>query len=192
MIINYRHMKLSELIKTNKTIFTIKEIGDIAQITNPNYLRVLVSRMVKRGDLFRIRQGIYTYTLDYNKFELANKLKKPSYVSLQTILFDKSIIFQDYSSKITSVSKNTSQFKIQGTTYIYNKIKNEIISNPLGIVIKDRVCMAETERAVCDMIYLFKDYYFDNLSNINKDRLLEIAKIYNKRVLKEVEKLCLK
>lgn len=184
-------MKLINLIKTKKTVFTIKEIGNIIQIDNSKYLRVLVSRAVKKGDLIRIKRGIYTYTLDYNKFELANKLKKPSYVSLQRILFDENIIFQDYSSKITSVSNNTCQFTVKDTAYSYNKIKSEILTNPLGIINKNSSRIAEAERAVCDIIYLVNDYYFDDLSKINKNKLLKISKIYNKHVIKEVKKICL-
>ncbi|MDP3381306.1 MAG: hypothetical protein Q8S84_07580 [bacterium] len=49
--------------------------------------------------------------------------------------------------------------------------------------------IASKERAVCDRIYLSKNYYFDNLESINLEKLEEISQIYNKRVILEIKKL---
>jgi hypothetical protein len=49
--------------------------------------------------------------------------------------------------------------------------------------------IATPERAICDRLYLSPNYYFDNLENIDKEKLLEISQIYNKRVILEIKKL---
>jgi hypothetical protein len=49
--------------------------------------------------------------------------------------------------------------------------------------------IASLERAICDRIYISPNYYFDNLSDVNWDKLEEIAQIYNKRVIKEIKLL---
>ena len=49
--------------------------------------------------------------------------------------------------------------------------------------------IASTERAICDRLYLSKNYYFDNLENIDFEKLEEISQIYNKRVILYVKKL---
>jgi predicted transcriptional regulator of viral defense system len=183
-------MIIADLIRTKKTIFTIEDIAKIANIYNANYLRLLVVRMTKRKELIRIKRGIYAYTPEYDQLELANKLKKPSYISLERVLFDNGIIFQDYSQKITSVSNNTCSFVIGKTSYSYNKIKDSILTNPLGIVNLNNTRIAQPERAICDMLYITKDYHFDNLRHVNKNKLLEIAMIYNKRVIHHVKKIC--
>jgi hypothetical protein len=50
--------------------------------------------------------------------------------------------------------------------------------------------VASKERAICDVLYLFADYYFDYLEDVDTDKLLEIAQIYNnKRLILSVKKL---
>ena len=181
-------MQITKLIETKKTVFNIEDLAKINNSLNRDYLKVLLVRMVKRKELIRIYKGIYTYTSDYNKLELANKLKKPSYVSLQRVLFDNGIIFQDFSSKITSVSNNTYSVKVESCEYSYFKIKDEILTNPIGLTIESAFRIATVERAICDTVYLFKNFYFDNIKNVDKEALLRISKIYNKRVKNEIEK----
>jgi len=183
-------MSLTKLITSKKTVFSVEDLSKIFNINNRNYLKVLLLRMLKRKELIRIRRGIYSYTNEYNRFELANKLKRPSYVSFERILYDNGVIFQDSSNKITSISNNSYFEKINKIDYQYFKIKNEILYNPIGILIEKGARVALVERAICDTIYLSKNYYFDNLNKINKEKLLAISKIYNKRTKKEVEKIC--
>ena len=177
---------LKRLVKSGKTVFTTEDLAKILDINNRDYLAVLLSRMVKREELIRIRKGIYIYNNNYNIFELANKIKRPSYVSLEKVLFDNAIIFQDYSHIITSVSNNTYREKIGKNEFIYCKIKDAILFNPVGISTIGVERIASVERAVCDTIYLSKNFYFDNLSNINRTKLLDISQIYNKRVVEEI------
>lgn len=179
---------LKYLINTGKTVFSSEDIAKILHISNKNYLAVLLSRIVKRNELIRIRKGVYAYSPDYNNLELANKLKRPSYVSLEKVLFDNSVIFQDYSNKITSVSNNNYSERINNTQYSYHKIKDDILINPIGIVTENSVRIASIERAVCDTVYLAKNFYFDNFDSVDKKKLLEISKIYNKRVIAEIKK----
>ncbi|MEX1052306.1 MAG: type IV toxin-antitoxin system AbiEi family antitoxin domain-containing protein [Patescibacteria group bacterium] len=185
-------MSLNKLINTKKTVFTTEDLAKILNISNRNYLRVLLVRMTKRKELMRIRKSIYSLTLDYNKLELANKLKRPSYVSLDRVLFDKNIIFQDFSNIITSVSNNSFVEKIGKVEYRYHKIRAEILTNPIGLETVSGVHIANAERAICDKIYLTKNFYFDNFENVNKDLLIQISQIYNLRVVKEIKKLCSK
>ena len=183
-------MYLRKLFNSGKTVFSSEDLGKILEIINKNYLKVVLSRLAKRSDLTRIKKGLYVINEHYNNFELANKLKRPSYISIETVLFNNNVIFQDYSKKITSVANNSYKETIKGVDFFYYKIKDEILTNPSGLVFDDNFVIASIERAVCDMIYLSKNFYFDNLENINKNRLKEISQIYNKRVIKEVEKIC--
>lgn len=185
-------MSLAKLISTGKTVFSLEDLAKILDIANRNYLRVYVLRMFKRKEFVRLRRGIYSYTSDYNRYELANKIKKPSYVSFERVLFDNGIVFQDFTRKITSVSNNSYSEKVDGIEYLYYKIKNEILYNPAGIIIDKGARIATVERAICDTTYLSKNYYFDNLdiNKLNKEKLLKISPIYNKRVIVEVKKIC--
>lgn len=184
-------MSLAKLIATKKTVFSVEDLSKILNINNRSYLKVFLLRMLKRKEIIRIRRGIYAYTNEYNCFELANKLKRPSYVGLERILYDNGVIFQDYSHKVTSISNNSYLEKVDGVEYQYFKIKNDILYDPIGILVENEARIASIERAICDTLYLSKNYYFDNLRNINKEKLLAISRIYNKRTQQEVRKICL-
>ncbi len=180
---------LKKLVVSSQTVFTPEDLSKIWKIENPAYLRVVLNRLNKRQEITRLQRGIYVISRNYDKFELANKLKAPSYVSLETILQRENIIFQKYEQVIFSVSNNTLAKKIDGIKFEYSKIAAEIFSNPIGIVIQNDAFAASSERAACDRIYLSPNYYFDNLRPINLQKLEQISQIYNKRVQKEVQKI---
>lgn len=182
-------MYLKQLFSTKKTIFNIDDLRQIWKIQNKDYLKTVVNRLFKRGDILRIKRGIYTLNMDYNIFELSGKIKKPSYVSLETVLQKNGVIFQDYSESVYAVSNNTMQFKIEDIKFYYFKISDDILFNPLGIENKDTYNIASTERAIADRVYLTPNYYFDNLRNIDIENLKKISKIYNKRTQKEIKKI---
>lgn len=126
-------MYTKKLLKTKQTIFLTKDLQNIFEIKDPNYLYVLLNRMVKRKELIRLSKNVYTYTDDYDVWELANKLKRPSYVSLETILYKKGIISQTFDNTITSVCNTSFEKKIT-KTYTYQKIKDSILTSPIGII----------------------------------------------------------
>jgi len=68
-------------------------------------------------------------------------------------------------------------------TIIFRKLKDSVLFNFAGIIIKDNYSVATTERAFLDMIYLFPNYYFDNLKSINWEKCDELVKIYNNKEL---------
>lgn len=172
------------LLRTKKTIFTTQELAYLWKISNPNTLKSKVYFLVKNKKLIALHKSIYTVTKNYNKFELAGKLKSPSYVSLETVLYKAGIIFQ-YSTDIVSISNVTKIIKCQKVDYVYHKIKNNILFIKDGLKILDTYFIATPERAFLDMIYLDKNYYFDNLSSIDWNKCFSLVKIYKN---KELEK----
>lgn len=182
-------MYFKQLIKTKKTVFTIADFQQIWQIKNKNYLKTIINRLFVRREIFRIKKGVYVLNKEYNIFELSNKLKSPSYISLETVLQKEGVVFQDYSNSVYAISNNTKKFEINKKKFEYFKIKNDILLNPLGIKKQDNYNIASKERAVTDRIYLTSNYYFDNLKNIDIEKLDKISKIYNKRTEKEIKKL---
>lgn len=180
-------MVLKKLFATKKTVFSVSDLQKILAIENKNYLLVYINRLAKRTELLKIKKGLYCITKDYNRQELANKLKIPSYVSLQTVLFQKGIIFQDFSKIITSISNNSKKLIIDGIEYRYHKIKDEVLTNPQGIIIENQVRIATLERAICDFFYLFGETYLDNQKPINKKNLLSVAKIYGLNFYKKIK-----
>ncbi len=183
-------MYLKQLIASKKTVFSLEDLGKIWKIEDKNYLKVVASRLFRRGAILRIRRGLYALRESYDVFELANKLRSPSYVSMETVLQKNNVIFQDYGSTIFSVSDNTMLKQVADKSFQYCKVKESVLSNPLGIVSVGQAVVATAERAVCDRIYLSPRYYFDNLRGLDMKKLVALSKIYeNTRVEKEVEEL---
>lgn len=148
-------------------------------------LAVLKSRLnyyVRKGKLLSLRRGIYAKSETYDRFELATKIYTPSYISLETVLQKESLIFQYYHA-ISVVSYLSREIVCDNQTYIFRKIKDEILIDLAGIEQKDNYFMASKERALLDTLYLYKNYHFDNLEPVNWDLCFEILPIYRQKEL---------
>jgi len=179
---------LDKLLNSWKTVFTYDDISILLGIQNKNTIKSFINRLLKTSIVKSNFKWIYTFN-KYNDFELASKIKKDSYISFETVLKQNWFIFQDYSSTIFLASNNSISKKIWNITFKYNKLKDSILYNPIWIINKWTYFIASSERAICDRLYLSTNYYFDNLENIDKEKLIEISQIYNKRVILEVNKL---
>ncbi len=173
---------IETLLKSKQTVFNMTDLAFLWQIRNRDTLKSKIYYLIKKKKLIRIHQGIFVLDNNYNKFELAGKLKNPSYISLETILAKENIIFQ-YSSNISSVSNLSRHYNIDNIKYTYRKIKDSILLNQTGIIYKNNYAIADKERAFLDMLYLNSDYYFDNLENIDWNKCQEMVKIYQSKKL---------
>lgn len=175
-----------KLLKTKNTVFTFKEIAMIIGETNMDKAKAKINYYVKKSELFKIRKGIYAKDKTYNKFEFANKLFKPSYISFETVLIRDGIIFQSY-SQIFAAAYLSREIVCDRQNYVFRKIKNSVLLNSLGIEKKENYAIAAKERAFLDMIYLNKEYYFDNLGNLDFEKCFNLAPIYeNKSLIKRL------
>lgn len=179
---------LVKLYQSPKTVFTAKDISLLWAETDFNNLKTKIAYYVNRGGLIRLRNGIYVKDKNYNPWELATSIYTPSYISFETVLRDEGVIFQHYDS-IFATSNRTRKVKCDGREYVYRKLANEILYNNAGIADDKGVATASKERAFLDSVYLFKKYYFDNLSSINWEICFELAKIYkNQQLIKRLNK----
>ena len=97
------------------------------------------------------------------------------------------VIFQYY-HQIFVASYKTRSITCDGQTYTFRSIKSVILTNAKGIEIKENYSIASPERAFLDILYLHKNYHFDNLSSLNWDKVYDILPIYkNNRMKKAVE-----
>jgi len=179
---------LLDLIRSKKTIFTFKDIVLIWKESDVNFIKKKIHRYVKAGKINWVRKGIYSKDKNYDKYELATKIYTPSYISFETILGAAGITFQFY-SQIFIASDRTKEIDCDGQKYSYKKIKNEILASRAGVEKRDNYDVASPERAFLDVIYSSKNYYFDNLSPLNWDKVYDILPIYggNKRMTKMVK-----
>lgn len=173
---------ISAILRAGQTVFTFKDIILLWGNSDVSAATVRVNYYVNKGELYRIRRGIYAKDRDYNRLELATKIFTPAYVSLETVLAKAGVIFQFY-SQIFVASYQTKELVCDGQSYTFRKIKDDILLSQRGIENKGCYFEAGRERAFLDVLYLNKDYHFDNLSPIDREKVFNILPIYkNKRM----------
>ena len=107
---------------------------------------------------------------------------------MEMVLGTVGITFQSY-GQIFVASHTTKEIERDGQKYSYNKIKDTILTNQMGVETRENYSIALPERAFLDVVYLHKNYHFDNLSILDWNKVYEILPIYNgnKRMTKMVK-----
>ena len=130
----------------------------------PEFDRNNLGRWVRKGYLVRLRQGYYAFP-EYKESKefilyFANKIYKPSYISLYTALSFYGII-PEAVPQITSVTTlKTNTFSNDFSEYSYKNIKPELM---FGYELREmeggrRIMFATPEKALADLLYLYPFY----------------------------------
>ena len=179
---------VAKLYQSNKTILTNEELSLLWRENEKGNLNSKIAYYVKKKALFRLTRGVFSKDEKYDFKELATKIYTPSYVSFETVLREAGVIFQYYDS-IFIATKWPKKVVIDKKTFVFRKLKDTVLYNSTGIVNKENYSIATTERAFLDMVYLFPNYYFDNLSILDWEKCFEIGKIYdNNQLIKRLNK----
>jgi len=106
----YLLMRLREFRQTMKMpIFYTYQVERLFGNESKNLINTQLSRMVKRGDLVRLKRGVYRLAeAEVDELVLAGWLYKPSYVSLESVLQMFGVI-PEVVGKVTSVTTVTSK-----------------------------------------------------------------------------------
>lgn len=175
------------LLRSPKTIFTMADVAMLWGEEAGNAVRVRLNNYVKTGKLIRVHRGIYAKDKNYDRFELATRIYTPSYISFETVLTRAGINFQYYET-IFVASYVTREIEVDGQKLSFIRMKDYVLSSTGGIDHTAGTATAIKERAFLDRIYVSKDYHFDNLDELNWDKVFEILSIYgNKRMEKKVK-----
>jgi hypothetical protein len=179
---------LLSILRSKSSVLSFKEILIASGIEKPSLLKRRLHYYVKKGELKSIRRGLYAKNENYDRLECATKIFTPAYVSFETILVEAGIIFQHY-SKIFVATYQTKEIECDHQLYSFRKIKDDILTNSGGIENKGNYFAASKERAFLDVIYLNKDYHFDNLSPLDFKKVEILLPLYhNKRMVNQVKK----
>lgn len=166
------------LYESKRTVFTINEIALITGEVNRNNLKARLHYYVKNGFLRNVRRGIYVKK-EYEPYELACKIFIPSYISFESVLEKEGVIFQHYST-IFVASYLTRKISVDNLDIQYRKIKERILFESSGIKNITNYAIASAERAYLDAVYLYRNYHFDNLEQLDKEKIKELEAIYKK------------
>ncbi len=167
-------MKILRLNKIDKPYFHVQDLARAFGL-QPASARVVASRYVKAGLLLRLKRDMYVraerwpFLNQEEKFQLANLLQSPSYISLLTALSWYEISTQIPQDYIESVAlKRTKKIQVQNTVFQYLKIKKSLY---FGFVRRQRFFIAEPEKAFLDALYLFTlGRYFLDLDALDFSR----------------------
>lgn len=177
---------LFQIFKSKSSVLSFKEILLASGPISPSRLKRRLHYYIQQGQLYAIRKGFYAKDKNYDRREFATKLFTPSYISFETVLAEAGVIFQYYST-IFVASYQTKNIVCDGQEYSYKKLKDMILVNTTGVEDKGTYFIASPERAFLDVLYLNKNYHFDNLSLLNFNKVLSMLSIYqNKRMEKVV------
>jgi hypothetical protein len=172
------------IYKEARTVFRLRDIALILGEMDFESLNKKLNYYVRTGKLLNPRKGIYAKP-NYSIEEMACSLYTPSYISLEYVLQKAGVVFQ-FDSGVTTISYLSRSIEIQEQTFVYRKIKGEIIANTRGISRQiNHVNIATVERACLDLLYLNKDYYFDNLNPVNKTKVYDLLPIYMSKALND-------
>jgi hypothetical protein len=191
-------MKKDSLTKFSKSIFITKEA--LRTISNDKEETVTknIYRWIKSGDLIKLKNGLYISKEVFDRYNnrdsfkclIANKLRTPSYVSLEYVL-SKHNILTETTYPITSVTLKTSRnYENKCGIYTYKSIKNSLfLGYKVENFLSNSYYIATKEKALFDYLYFKKDTLPNNLNNINLVKELRLdLDIFSKSELKSLKK----
>ncbi len=174
------------LNSTDKTVFTTQDLNKIWQYENYPSLIHRIQYLNKTNKIAKLKQGVYSFTgRSINPLEMANKLRTPSYISFETVLQKEGIIFQ-WDQRITLASNQSINLTVADTNIVFRKLKPNILLNQQGITKQNNYFIACKERAILDTLYINSSFTFDNLRNVDFDKLKQLLIIYQTASLKPV------
>jgi predicted transcriptional regulator of viral defense system len=183
--------KLLILANSGKTVFNTADLRLLWRVENERTLWANIVRAIEKKYLERLRRGLYKISeREVDNFEFAGKLKKRSYISFETVLAKEGVIHQWYGSVFSATDRN-SLIENKIGRFRYYRLPDKILADRTGIINSDgRYFIATAERAFCDTVYRSGLTYFDDLTELDKKKLKEVAKIYdNKRLSRNINQV---
>jgi len=189
----------SNIIKNTVSSLPYFRIEDVFLLGGRSieYLRTTLLRLKKRGDIVSLKRGEYVSRKYLNNIEKTNKknsylefiatnMYEPSYLSLEYILSEHSILSENVNS-FTLISRNkTKKFINELGVFVYKHIKDELF---IGFNIKKKdgffIAKASLAKSLFDFLYLRKNIIS------NKDSFLELRlniEILKKKDIREFKK----
>lgn len=175
--------KLIEKIKNiPKGYFSLADIKKISS-EKEGSLMVALSRLVKNGQILRLRKNFYA--LDFVKVDLekfAIETYYPSYLSFEWALSWHNVLSQKPSNVTLATTKRSKKTILFGKNLIYRHLKPNLF---WGYQKMENYLVADPEKAFLDLAYLSLNGYakFDteemNLKLLDKKKIKKYLKMFN-------------
>lgn len=197
-------MKFEKFIKIAEYLPVIDTEILLAGISDPNSIKVQISRWKKAGKLIQLKRGLYLFSKPYRKVEIyeahiASLLKKPSYISLEKAFEYHNLIPEAVTVYTSVTTKRPDRFISEIGDFDYRHIKPALFwGYDLVSLYKQTAFIASPEKALLDFFYIRKvdasTEYLDelrlqNLKDIDVDKLIEYAKRFKKPGMRRIAEL---
>jgi len=183
---------------------TLGEVGaalftpqDLVQLlaASPIAVRFLLTRAVKRGDVLKLRRGLYARKEALpSDLEVANALYRPSYVSFTFALSYHRIIPETVYTVASATTRTTAAFTALGKQFAYHRLKRPAYAGYQCLPVNGRtVWIAEPEKALVDVLYfvlLGKMTLPERLNTktLSAQRALALAALFDRQDLSRLVK----
>jgi predicted transcriptional regulator of viral defense system len=167
-------------------------------------IRIQLSRLCRSGKLISLRRGMYAFpeigtAVSINPALLANSLYSPSYLSTHWALGYYGLIPEKVAMYTSVTRRVTRSFSNGLGNFQYQTIKKEaFFGYKLLEIGRDKVLMAEPEKALLDLWYLqsgdwnearMTEMRFQNTGTVDRSRLNDYAERYQSQRLVKAAKL---
>jgi predicted transcriptional regulator of viral defense system len=178
--------KMKLLLKSGHNVFNMDDLGLVWGQNKRSDTVQSARDYARKGELTRLRRGLYAVDPQNIQIEeVAGRAFTPSYVTGETVLAMKGLIFPA-TTEIHCAALKPKKITVGNTEIIYHMLKPEVFYNTIGIENRNNFAVASLERAIADLIYIYDGKYdFERLHDVEWDKLVEIGKIYQKNVVVE-------
>lgn len=185
-----------ELLNRGIRMFTPLEFRRVFP-KSQDQIQYFLETQTQQGLFIRLKKGLYALKTDLpGDEEIANALYKPSYVSFEYAMAKYGIIPESPYNLTSATTNPTRVFSTDHLAFSYFTIKQGAYTGYyLDTADGRKVLIAEREKALADYLYFvaigqrsFNDRF--NISKLDKDKLMEYAKLFERdKVTELVEKL---
>lgn len=180
------------LIEKGFSVFTPQEFARLFDVS-PHAARKFIYTYTEKNFFTKLRNGLYA--LEGKRppvFFIANKLYRPSYVSLESALSHYSIIPEVVYSVTSVTSKPTQGFDVLDKSFTYTRIKQSAFQGYTAKKESDHAYLiAEPEKALADYLYLvslgkksWNDRFY--IKGISKEKAHSYGNLFQRKKIHEL------
>jgi predicted transcriptional regulator of viral defense system len=185
------HFVENELRKKGVTVFSPQDLQHLLGASEIA-LRFLLTRAVKRGDVLKLRRGLYGLSAHTpSELEIANLLYRPSYISFTFALSYYHIIPETVYAITSATTRTTATFSVLEKRFVYHRNKRVAFTGSSAEKINNRtIWLAEPEKALVDTLYfvaLKKQGLPERIdtARLSKQKMRTFAKLFDYPDLEE-------
>lgn len=179
MVEKLKRIEVEEKLKSlGIAVFTPREFAGVFGVTIKRATN-FISTNLESGLFLKLRNNFYMIKDSIpNYFLIANKLYRPSYISLETALSHYKIIPEVVYGITSITAKASREFKTSIGVFGYQRIKKSAFTGyNLQELEGERVLFAEAEKALADYLY------FVDLKKVSLNDRMELKRIDKKKLI---------